>query len=544
MEAFALYLLKSSVWISGFALVYFLFLKKERFFVLNRFYLLFGILASFIFPFIRFRYNVEIQGVSDFISEGIVETGIIEPSQKSFNYLLIPAVIYLSGFFFFTLRTIRQTIILLNKIKKAGCDVLSKGKLVRDYESPDSFTFINWVFINRSVTGIERTVILNHEFVHISQKHWIDLIFTEILCLIMWANPIVWIYAGFIRLNHEYLADEVALTQTTDQSVYKAVLLNQIVGLPVFELSNSFNNSPHKTRFDMMNKVMTSPYRKLRVLYFMPVTVFLFYAFAVPEYTYPQIDEAFTIYQPSELKSKEVKGIVVMEDGTPLNGVNIILSGTSAGVVTDDLGRFTLANVEKNATIALSLEGYKTQMVKPKYSNEMRIMMQKDPDYKQPVHVVRADANSSTVMRLRSDSSVLGFNGLLVIDGLITAKKISDIPPADIASITVLKGKSATTLYGDKAKNGVMIISTKNRRIELPARTDFRDTTSSSVIRIRNSDGSSFKGLYVVDGVITENADILADEVKSINVLKDKSATDKYGDKGINGVIEISTKER
>jgi hypothetical protein len=60
MEAFALYLLKSSVWIAGFALVYYLFLRKERFFVLNRFYLIFGIFASFLFPFIKFRYDVEL----------------------------------------------------------------------------------------------------------------------------------------------------------------------------------------------------------------------------------------------------------------------------------------------------------------------------------------------------------------------------------------------------------------------------------------------------------------------------------------------------
>lgn len=546
METFALYLVRSSAWITGFAIIYFLFLKNERFFVLNRFYLLFGIFASFILPIIRVHYPAEMHVVSNFVPEYINETGVMKVSQKSFDFRLIPAIIYLSGLFFFSLRVFSQTRILFKTVRKAGFNKTGNAKLVRVSDSPNSFSFFNYIFINQSVTGVERTEILNHELVHISQKHWLDLILAEILCLAMWANPIVWIYSRFIRLNHEYLADEVALKQTTDQAVYKAVLLNQIAGVPVFELSNSFNYSPGKKRFEMMKKVVRSPYRKLRVLYFLPVSVFLFYAFAVPEYTYPQIDGVFTIYQPSALESKDVKGIVVLEDGTPLNGVYIIVSGTSAGVTTDDLGRFTLANVQKNATIALSLAGYKTQMLKPQFSSEMRIVLQKDPDYKKREHVVTAVAPSGAI-KLRSDSDGSGFNGLLVIDGLISTKEISEILPSEIESITVLKGKSATDLYGNKAKNGVMEISTINRRVpELPARTDTSDAPSSSVIRIRSSDGSSFNGLLVVDGVITEKdiSDISPGEIESMNVLKDKSATDKYGEKGKNGVIEITTKRK
>ena len=54
MEAFALYLLKSVIWLTGFTIVYFLFLKNERFFRLKRYYLVAGILISFIFPLFTF----------------------------------------------------------------------------------------------------------------------------------------------------------------------------------------------------------------------------------------------------------------------------------------------------------------------------------------------------------------------------------------------------------------------------------------------------------------------------------------------------------
>ena len=60
MEVFAFYLLKSVIWLTGFAIVYFLFLQKERFFRLKRYYLVTGILISFIFPLFTFHYQVEI----------------------------------------------------------------------------------------------------------------------------------------------------------------------------------------------------------------------------------------------------------------------------------------------------------------------------------------------------------------------------------------------------------------------------------------------------------------------------------------------------
>ena len=65
MEAFALYLLKSVIWLTGFALVYFLFLQNERFFRLKRYYLVAGILISFIFPLFTFHYQVEIPAPAD-----------------------------------------------------------------------------------------------------------------------------------------------------------------------------------------------------------------------------------------------------------------------------------------------------------------------------------------------------------------------------------------------------------------------------------------------------------------------------------------------
>jgi bla regulator protein blaR1 len=199
---------------------------------------------------------------------------------------------------------------------------------------------------------------MHHELVHVSQKHWLDLLIVEILCVIQWVNPLVWIYTGFIRLNHEYLADEEALKITSDQAIYRAALLNQMFSSPVISLTNSFNYSLNKKRFEMMKKMITSPYRKMKVLFVLPVFAIILYAFAEPEYYYTKPAESvLTIYEvagiPGEeakdvivqqevkpileptLQSNMVKGVVVQEDGKRLDRAVIVVKGSTLGTVTD-----------------------------------------------------------------------------------------------------------------------------------------------------------------------------------------------------------------
>ncbi|MBT3382729.1 MAG: TonB family protein [Prolixibacteraceae bacterium] len=111
---------------------------------------------------------------------------------------------------------------------------------------------------------------------------------------------------------------------------------------------------------------------------------------------------------------------------------------------------------------------------------------------------------------------------LYIVDG----KEVEDItylPPENIESIDVLKDKSATDLYGEKGKNGVICIETKFKK-------DFN--TSDKLIIV---DGKEF------DGNIN---DVTVEDIASIDVLKNKTATELYGEKGKNGVIYITTKKK
>jgi len=147
---------------------------------------------------------------------------------------------------------------------------------------------------------------------------------------------------------------------------------------------------------------------------------------------------------------------------------------------------------------------------------------------------------------------------------------IDQINPNDIESISVLKDKSATALYGEKGKNGVILITLK-KQVKLNVTKDPVNTGVSNnqtevkdTVNIRRKTITNRKGekqeVYIAkqndflqnpplflldDKEITEKQmkNIATDDIESISVLKDKSATELYGEKGKNGVVIIHLKE-
>ncbi|MGV8139458.1 MAG: hypothetical protein AB2L20_30040 [Mangrovibacterium sp.] len=135
MEAFFTYLIRSSVWLTGFGLIYLLFLRNERYFVLNRIFLLAGMIASLCFPFIRFHYIVampvfEAATVAE-IRPPVADV-MMEP-QQSPDYLFY---VYLSGTLYLIFRLLKQTILVVRVIRKSGYALFNNTRLVRNDRYP------------------------------------------------------------------------------------------------------------------------------------------------------------------------------------------------------------------------------------------------------------------------------------------------------------------------------------------------------------------------------------------------------------------------
>lgn len=529
METFTLYIVKSALWLTGFTAVYLLFLQNERFFSLNRLYLLSGIIVSFIFPLITIHYQVEVpagslNGTGSVLP--LTEDATAEVREFSSATTLLSAamiILYLSGVLFLLYRIIYHLLLLVNAIRRTGISYSGSVKLVRVSGFPSSFSFFNYIFIDPAVEEDEAGEIMNHELVHVNQNHWLDLLLCELLRIVQWMNPFIWIYSGLIRQNHEYLADRQALQTSANPAVYRAAMLNQLFSSKVISLTNSFNYSRNKKRFHMMKKIETSPFRKFKILLILPVFAIILYSFSKPEYRYIDVNENTGMNDPltavlsegikaadkgttdalpgevgvpagengkgtetekiipaADIAAGAVKGTIVQKGGGPLEGAVIVIRGTTTGTISDSKGFFQLGSVPDGAMLAVSYVGFKSKVLKPVFGSEMMISMEKDtikvlssgvgfpippPPPPPPPPPSSGKSTEAKSIEIRSSSAGPVGNPLIILDGVKTDITVNSINPDLIESISVLKGESATRLYGEEAKDGVIVISTKTGNI-------------------------------------------------------------------------------
>jgi len=482
MESLGLYLIKSAVWLTGFALVFLMVLRNERYFRLNRIYLLTGIVASIVFPFYTWHYAVVLPSVqvaftttSDFSA---VATTVPVSTPIPFYWWM-----YLVGMLSIAIRLAWQTGMVVRKLRKTGYVKTGSVKLVRTSEYAASFSFFSFVFVNPSTSDIETKEIVNHEREHIQQRHWFDLLLVELLCMLQWFNPFIWIYARLIRQNHEYLADEMALQHTSNPAIYQATLLNQMFGAPVISLANSFNYSLNKKRFKMMKKKIDSPFRKLKVLLVLPLVAMVFYAFAKPEYV--STTPAFPTDKVNDsADGNDVKGKVVKTDGKPLHGTSVIVTGTTIGTIADVDGNFKLNSVPKDAKIAFSFVGFKTVMQKPDFDQPMTIKMVTDTvKFEEGVVAVGYSPLPALASKEGKDLNSLDNPPLYIVDGKIIEKsKFDEIKTDNFESVSILKDKQATDKYGAKGKYGVVeVISKKDVKVKENTKTNVNADTKANV---------------------------------------------------------------
>jgi len=440
MEALALYLIKSTVWLTGFAMVYLLFLRNERFFLLNRIYLVLGIIVSIVFPLFTWHYTVMIANTPTVEVSGLQMIGTVDIPEP-FPTQAILLYIYLAGALYLLFRVIRQTITVLRVIRKSEILRLSSAKLIRTTEYPASFSFFSFVFVNPSTCDTETNEIVNHEMEHIRQQHWIDLLLFQALLTLQWFNPVSWLYGHFIRQNHEYLADERALQRSSNPGIYRAALLNQMFGGPVISLANSFNYSLNKKRFNMMKQTINSPIRKFKLLLVLPLIAGVFYAFAAPEYKYMQAKENSAPIEDANSGNEKV----TINARDTLKGSNMTLNGNFIAHDPQDT--------------SMSIPGFKFHSKKI-YGT-----------YKNDITTIKADTISIDLATTTS---------LVFIDGKESSKaEVDKLNPSMIESVSILKGNSAISKYGDKAKNEVVEITMK--KVAYSVKNEFIDVKGKDI---------------------------------------------------------------
>ncbi len=290
MNPFIPYLAKSVLCISLLFAVYWIFLRKDTFFLMNRIYLLTMVIFSVLFPLFTFSWVPTGTAASVVV---ILEPVLVMPARMvnahagRIGWIEGLFIVYLTGMFIFLFRFLVQLIHLMLLSRRFGMKKLKGLNVVCVDLAYSPFSFFNRVFINeKEVLGENLEAILNHENVHIRQMHTIDLFLMEILIILQWFNPFAWLTWREMKSVHEYLADEGVLQTGIRRSLYQQMILNETMGIQVNYLTNNFNVSLLKKRILMMTKSKSRIWAKSKLFFVLPVLLILWFIFSARSFSH------------------------------------------------------------------------------------------------------------------------------------------------------------------------------------------------------------------------------------------------------------------
>jgi len=393
MNELGIYLIRASLSMSLLYMVYWLFLRRETFFEVNRFYLLTTLLLSLVLPLVTIRYPVaaSTNNIADGLSGSLQVVPIFQQDRGIFSatsaYL---PIIYFIGVILFFSRILWQFVILFILIIRNGVRNIDGVRVVHNRRFVLPFSFMNMVFMNpESIRDNEISDIIAHEKVHIREKHWFDLLVVELMSIFLWFNPFIWFFERSIKQNHEYLADRGVVAQGFNVTRYHSVLINQFLGMEVIGITNNLNYSLNAKRLKMMNKKITPKAKAVHLFWALPVVALLLVAFAQPEYQ--QMANEVTIPGSEEVT---LTALVLDPDGAPIPGALVLIKGKTEGTITSSEGEFTL-HVGESEVVIIRHEGYKDVVIDVKKLLEKQV---ESGHYKLKVKLEKAGTKESADM--------------------------------------------------------------------------------------------------------------------------------------------------
>jgi len=287
-----LYIFKSAACMAIFFVFYKLLLERENMHVFKRFYLLLAIGASLLIPSLVFTEYVVVEPAPPMKAQQSIATDydyIGVPQALENDVLDIEPIlwtVYFLGFAFFGLKFLKNLFQIISRIRKNPKQKASRFIQVLLKENFPPHTFFSYIFLNKKkleANEIPKEVIL-HEETHAVQKHSWDVIFIELLQVIFWFNPLIYLFKKSIKLNHEFLADQAVLKKDIDETTYQNTLLSYLSpdsqNKYQSKLANAINYSSIKKRFTVMKTQTSKKAVFLRSLLLLPLLAVLVLSFS------------------------------------------------------------------------------------------------------------------------------------------------------------------------------------------------------------------------------------------------------------------------
>lgn len=465
MSTALLYLLKVNGLLLFFWLFYRMFLKKETFYGFNRWYFLTAIAAAFIFPLITFTQTIRIEEkpvaeipmfhVNEQASAP-VKTAAAPPylaQMPEWQEVLFYTLSF-TGILLVLISVFKICLLFFNIRKLPGIT----GTNIRiTNKEHNVYSFYQWIVVPENIFNWpDYQMVIDHENVHLSQKHTLDLILIELVAKVFWFNPLIKYFQKDVNINLEFLVDDIMVQKHEAVSYQKSLLFVRNRNHLTF--TNAFSSSDLKKRIVQLNTLKSSPMKKFKILITAPVLLLFFSIFQTE--TVAQVirfseqefySDALTIdpgFSKKDLQSlkQDLKtrfGIdfvinkVKFKNGK-INYLKYTLKKNSykiSGAVNanDAIKPLTITVNEGNTGIPFSVEEHET--------NSFR------------AYTFTTSSSSDTGTKKDTDRSTMFF----INDRESTKDDIADLDPEKIVSVHIDKNKTVTD---NNSTDGIMRVIT------------------------------------------------------------------------------------
>ncbi len=573
------YLLKSTALLSIFYLFYKLFVQHETFFVAIRTFFLTGIILSLTLPLVTIKKYIQVEPIPVLHHSPVESLEITE--QPAFTVMVALVFIYLIGLLFFMLRFLFQIFSVLRFIYIYPKQRNSDHILVMANTATSPFSFFKYIVLGQHTFEKEELdQIIAHEQIHVNQNHSLDILFSKLIAILFWFNPLSWLYQKEVQKNLEFIADENTVKKTKKIESYPYLLLKSMNTHPQFELASNFYQSLIKTRITMLHQSRSNKMNQWKFLAIIPVLATFIFTFNTETVAQAKSQQQPIVleqgleaeiitkdFQKSDLESlkaslqargitmrygklkfnaaKEITTIEISVSSKTGNKANHSQNGIEPinpiEITFDDSGKLAIGNMgnmEKGNFVFITNN-----------DNKYHASIKNDGSKK----VMFISADSTEAFDLMSDEITVTsmVNGEKVENKTIVIKQVPGEnmlwvgekgDSTKLKPITKLNPIKVKTVTDDDGESYKITIEKEGKQAQdVMIHTDIR--TDKKMVFI-SDDGE--KPLLYIDGKEASDKtmeDIKPETIEKMEVYKGQKAVEKYGEKGKNGVIMITTKK-
>ena len=556
------YLLKTNLTLVLLYGFYFLCFRRDTFYGHIRYFLLATIVSVMMFPLIdfsdRLTGNPAAMSVSQYIpdvdaayqyvfaqiqpeyTEYTAEPAVAQtiPFGLIVRWCWLPVVIAMVG------KRLFQFIGIAVRWRRYPRQQLGNSAIIAIDSDIQPFSFFGRIFLNPSLYAKdELDEILAHEQIHCRQGHTVDILLAEMLVCLCWFNPVAWLLRRDLKQNLEYFTDYMTIQRGFDCKHYQYSLLriclrqNHESGSGnAFQIVNHFNFNFYfnhlKKRIIMINKKKSPRILAVKYLLAVPALAATLLVLQISDLQAAEEYSSDVVFNIDEFADNEhieyVKNDFIVESDIVVKNSDVAYS--------EDENNYSVAYRE---TAIIHITDGKL-VIYDRFGRELLVIDEKN-------------GSINNIPTQTGKKPSLGRHPLLILDGnIFSLQRANRILDSD--EVTVLTGKNAMDIYGEKAADGVVVITSKTKLVvtkevaynpDLGNHVQYPDSGKLVFIhglKLRNSLGTP---LIILDGKIISNDEmdkIDSKTIESIEVLKGNKAWDLYGEKAINGVIIITSK--